>query len=52
VVIISSVSLAQYETAWAAILVASVLGILFYGAIALIERLVLSWDPTVRVRNE
>jgi NitT/TauT family transport system permease protein len=52
VVIISSVSLAQYETAWAAILVASVLGILFYASIALVERLVLSWDPAMRVRNE
>ena len=30
--ILSAVSIAQYETAWAAILVASVLGIVFYGA--------------------
>jgi NitT/TauT family transport system permease protein len=50
--IISSVSLAQYETAWAAILVASGLGILFYAAIALVERVVLAWDPTTRVGND
>ena len=46
--IVSSVSLAQYETAWAAILVASMLGIVFYAAVALAERLVLSWHPSIR----
>jgi NitT/TauT family transport system permease protein len=44
----SSVSLSQFETAWAAILVASILGILFYGAISVIERFALSWHPSVR----
>ena len=38
--------------AWAAILVASVLGIAFYGAVALAERLRLSWHPSDRGREE
>jgi NitT/TauT family transport system permease protein len=46
--IISSVSIAQYETAWAAILVASVLGIAFYAAVALVERFALRWHPSTR----
>jgi NitT/TauT family transport system permease protein len=50
--IVSSVSLAQYETAWAAILVASVLGIAFYAAVALAERIVLSWHPSIRAGVE
>src|SRR5437764_362651 len=41
----SSVSLSQFETAWAAILVASILGIAFYTAVALAERFVLAWHP-------
>jgi NitT/TauT family transport system permease protein len=36
------------EQAWAAILVASVLGILFYAAVALAERLTMSWHPSIR----
>ena len=48
VVIQSSVSLSQFETAWAAILVASILGILFYAAIAAIERFALAWHPAIR----
>lgn len=50
--IVSSVSLAQYETAWAAILVASALGIAFYASVALVERLVLGWHPSVRAGVE
>jgi NitT/TauT family transport system permease protein len=50
--IVSAVSLAQYETAWAAILVASMLGIAFYAAVALAERLVLSWHPSIRAGVE
>ena len=46
--IVSAVALAQYETAWAAILVASMLGIAFYAAVALVERLALSWHPSDR----
>jgi NitT/TauT family transport system permease protein len=46
--ILSAVSVAQYEIAWAAILVASALGIVFYGAIALVERVVLRWHPASR----
>jgi NitT/TauT family transport system permease protein len=44
----SSVTLSQYEYAWSAILVASILGIAFYSAIALVERLALSWHPSTR----
>jgi NitT/TauT family transport system permease protein len=50
--IVSSVSLAQYETAWAAILVASFMGIAFYAAVALVERFVLSWHPSIRAGVE
>ena len=46
--IVSAVSLAQYETAWAAILVASVLGIAFYTSIAVVERYALRWHPSTR----
>jgi NitT/TauT family transport system permease protein len=48
----SSVALGQFETAWAAILVASILGLAFYAAIAVGERLALSWHPSVRSRAE
>ena len=47
----NSVSLFDFETAWAAILVASILGIAFYVAIALLERLALQWDPTRQERG-
>jgi NitT/TauT family transport system permease protein len=42
----NSASLFQFETAWAAILVASILGIAFYLAVALAERIVTRWQPT------
>jgi NitT/TauT family transport system permease protein len=38
-----------FQEAWAAIVVASVLGILFYGSVALAERLVMRWHPAARV---
>jgi NitT/TauT family transport system permease protein len=44
----SSVQLSQYEEAWAAILVASILGIVFYATIAVAERRALRWDPSTR----
>ena len=44
----NSAALFQFELAWAAIVVASVLGILFYCAVALVERLTLSWHPSSR----
>jgi NitT/TauT family transport system permease protein len=46
--IISAVSLAQYEKAWAAIVVASVIGIVFYLAVGLVERATLRWYPASR----
>ena len=38
-----------FEHAWAAIVVASVLGILFYGAVSLAERLAMRWHPSARI---
>jgi NitT/TauT family transport system permease protein len=38
----------DFESAWAAILVASVLGIAFYAAVALVERLTMGWHPSAR----
>ncbi len=48
----SSVALGQFETAWAAILVASILGLAFYAAIAVAERFALSWHPSMRSTTE
>ena len=42
----SSVALSRYESAWAAILVASILGIALYGLVALVERFVVGWHPS------
>lgn len=44
----NSAALFQFELAWAAIAVASMLGILFYSAVALIERLTMGWHPSSR----
>ena len=46
--IYSSTQIFAFETAWAAIMVASILGIAFYGTIALAERLALRWHPSTR----
>jgi NitT/TauT family transport system permease protein len=37
-----------FEHAWAAIVVASVLGILFYASVALLERVAMRWHPSAR----
>ena len=37
-----------FTEAWAAIVVASILGIAFYGAVAAAERLTMSWHPSTR----
>jgi NitT/TauT family transport system permease protein len=50
--IVSSVSLAQYEIAWAAILVASMLGLAFYASVTAVERVVLAWHPSIRKRTQ
>src|SRR5918999_867578 len=44
----NSAALFQFERAWAAILVASILGIAFYVTIALVERLTMGWHPSAR----
>jgi NitT/TauT family transport system permease protein len=46
-----SAGIFAFETAWAAILVASVLGIAFYAAVALAERLSMSWHASARARQ-
>ena len=38
-----------FEEAWAAIVVASLMGIAFYAAVALAERLTMTWHPSARV---
>jgi NitT/TauT family transport system permease protein len=37
-----------YPEAWAAIVLASILGILFYAAVAAVERLTMRWHPSAR----
>jgi NitT/TauT family transport system permease protein len=44
----NSAALFAFETAWAAILVASILGICFYLAIALLERLTMGWHQSAQ----
>jgi NitT/TauT family transport system permease protein len=44
----NSAALFQFELAWAAIVVASVLGIAFYAAVALVERLTMGWHASSR----
>ena len=43
-----SAGMFAFDEAWAAIMVASVLGIAFYGAVALAERWTMSWQPSAR----
>jgi NitT/TauT family transport system permease protein len=47
----NSVSLFDFETAWAAILMASILGVALYVGVALVERFTLQWDPTRQERG-
>jgi NitT/TauT family transport system permease protein len=44
----NSAALFNFETAWAAILVASVLGVGFYVAVSVVERLTMGWHPSAR----
>jgi ABC-type nitrate/sulfonate/bicarbonate transport system permease component len=44
----NSAALFAFETAWAAILVASILVICFYLTIALLERLTMGWHSSAR----
>ena len=48
VLIRSKAQILDFETAWAGILVASLLGIALYLAVALTERLVVRWAPDAR----
>ena len=42
------VGIFAFDQAWAGIVLASVLGIAFYGSVALVERLTMGWHPSVR----
>jgi NitT/TauT family transport system permease protein len=44
-----SAGIFAFTDAWAAIVVASVLGIAFYAAVALVERLTTTWHPSARI---
>ena len=44
-----SAGIFAFDQAWAAIVVASLLGIAFYAAVALAERLATAWHPSARV---
>jgi NitT/TauT family transport system permease protein len=46
-----SAGIFAFEEAWAAILVASVLGMAFYAAVALVERLTMGWHPSARGKS-
>ncbi len=46
IVIKNAAALFQFETAWAAIVVACILGIGFYLAVALVERAAMRWHPS------
>lgn len=48
VTILNASAYSNFELAWAGIVLASAFGILFYGAVALAERLTTSWDPSRR----
>jgi NitT/TauT family transport system permease protein len=47
----NAVSLFDFETAWAAILTASILGVALYIAVSLAERFALQWDPSRQERG-
>ena len=51
IVVLSAVNLSRYSTSWAAILVASIMGIAFYATVSGIERYALSWHPSVARRG-
>jgi len=46
-----SVLESRYEEGWAAILVASIIGIAFYLAIVAVERVAISWHPSIRQKE-
>jgi NitT/TauT family transport system permease protein len=48
VTILNASAYSNFSVAWAGIALASAFGILFYGAVALVERYATSWDPSRR----
>jgi NitT/TauT family transport system permease protein len=48
VTILNASAYSNFPVAWSGIVMASAFGILFYGAVALAERLTTSWDPSRR----
>ena len=47
----NAVSLFDFETAWAAILTASILGVALYVVVSIAERFALQWDPSRQERG-
>ncbi len=50
-VVVQSASALRFDVTWAAILLAAAAGIVFYLAIAVIERAMIPWHPSVRGEN-
>jgi NitT/TauT family transport system permease protein len=42
------VGIFAFDQAWAGIVLASALGIVFYASVTLVERLTMGWHPSVR----
>jgi NitT/TauT family transport system permease protein len=51
-IVVASASTLSFEITWAAIIVASVVGIAMYLFIAVVERVAIPWHPEVRARRE
>ena len=47
-VVVAAASALRFDVTWAAILIVSLMGILLYLAVALLERLLIPWHPSVR----
>lgn len=47
-VVVQSASALRFDVTWAAILLAAIAGILFYGSVSLLERALIPWHPSVR----
>jgi NitT/TauT family transport system permease protein len=48
VYILNEVVLFRFPSAWAGIVVACLIGFIFYGVVTLVERLVMSWHVSLR----
>ena len=48
----SKAQLFQFDDAWAAILAASIMGVLFYGAVLAVERVAMPWHVSLRAADD